>query len=69
MNDKTWARIKKYTELQGTSGQEHIVRQQFRDELAPLVDEVKYEGLGGIFGVKQHLNSHRATRHVCCALG
>ncbi|KAA8325570.1 glutamyl aminopeptidase [Leuconostoc carnosum] len=58
MNDKTWARIKKYTELQGTSGQEHIVRQQFRDELAPLVDEVKYEGLGGIFGVKQHLNSH-----------
>lgn len=56
MNNKTWQRIKKYTELQGTSGQEFMVRQQFKQDLAPLVDDIKSEGLGGIFGVKHHDN-------------
>ncbi|GMA70304.1 glutamyl aminopeptidase [Leuconostoc litchii] len=53
MNDKTWARIKKYTELQGTSGQEHNVRQSFRSDLEPLVDTIYQEGLGGLFGLKE----------------
>lgn len=52
MKTKTWERIKKYTELQGTSGQEHEIRKAFRAELTPLVDEVAQEGLGGIYGVK-----------------
>ena len=33
MNDRTWARVKKYTELQGTSGQEHAIRQSFLSDL------------------------------------
>ncbi|MDV8951769.1 glutamyl aminopeptidase [Leuconostoc falkenbergense] len=53
MKTATWERIKKYTELQGTSGQEHAIRKAFRAELAPLVDEIAQEGLGGIFGVKK----------------
>lgn len=56
MNDKTWSRIKKYTELQGTSGQEHMLRQAFRAELQPLVEDIQQDGLGGIFGVKTHSN-------------
>lgn len=54
MNDKTWARIKKYTEHQGTSGQEHLVRQALRQDMKPLVDEIHQDGLGGIFGVKNN---------------
>lgn len=46
MKTTTWERIKKYTELQGTSGQEHEIRKAFRAELTPLVDEVAQEGLG-----------------------
>jgi glutamyl aminopeptidase len=53
MNEKTWHRIVKYTELQGTSGQEHSVRRAFREDLTPLVDEVVQNGLGGIYGVKR----------------
>ncbi|MEX0380355.1 glutamyl aminopeptidase [Leuconostoc sp. MS02] len=58
MNAKTWARVKKYTELQGTSGQEQIIRKAFRDELLPLVDDIKQDGLGGVFGVKHNSNEH-----------
>ncbi len=53
MNDRTWARVKKYTELQGTSGQEHAIRQSFRSDLEPLVDTIHQEGLGGVYGVKE----------------
>ncbi|WEV54915.1 glutamyl aminopeptidase [Leuconostocaceae bacterium ESL0723] len=52
MDSQTWARIKKYTELQGTSGQEDRVRAAFKADLTPLVDEVTQNGLGGVFGIK-----------------
>ncbi|CCF25289.1 Protein of unknown function [Leuconostoc citreum LBAE C10] len=63
MNDKTWARIKKYTEHQGTSGQEHLVRQALRQDMQPLVDEIHQDGLGGIFGVK---NINRLMHRASC---
>ena len=58
MDNKTWERIKKYTELQGTSGQEVNIRQAFRQELSPLVDDIKQDGLGGVFGIKENPNVH-----------
>lgn len=58
LNAKTWARVQKYTELQGTSGQEQTIRKAFREELLPLVDDIKQDGLGGIFGVKKNSDLH-----------
>lgn len=53
MDNQTFERIKKVTELQGTSGFEHSVRQYMREEMTPLVDKVEVDGLGGIFGIKE----------------
>ncbi|GIC69757.1 glutamyl aminopeptidase [Fructobacillus tropaeoli] len=52
MDQHTWEQLVKYTELQGTSGQENQVRQAFKQDLTPLVDEVYQNNLGGVFGVK-----------------
>ncbi|CAH0417285.1 glutamyl aminopeptidase [Periweissella fabaria] len=52
MDEKDFLRVKKYTEIQGTSGFEHHVRDMFKADLAPLVAEVKQDGLGGVFGIK-----------------
>ena len=54
MEERIWNRIVKYTELQGTSGQEHTVRKAFREDLTPLVDEVVQNGLGGIYGIRHN---------------
>ncbi|ANZ99596.1 glutamyl aminopeptidase [Carnobacterium divergens] len=53
MNEETFSLVKKMTELQGTSGFEHNVREVMRKELTPLVDEVVQDGLGGIFGIRR----------------
>lgn len=52
INLKTKELIKKTTELQGTSGFEHAVRTFMHAEMKPNVDEIEYDGLGGIFGIK-----------------
>lgn len=54
MDTSTWERIVKYTELQGTSGQEFMVRKAFRQDLTPLVDEVVQNGLGGLYGIREN---------------
>lgn len=54
MNQNDFLRVKKYTEVQGTSGFEHHVRALFKKDLTPLVDEVKQDGLGGVFGIKHN---------------
>lgn len=54
MNEKTFQRIKELTELQGTSGFEHEVRDYMRTAMTPLVDRVEQDGLGGIFGIREH---------------
>ncbi|MGX7419184.1 glutamyl aminopeptidase [Carnobacterium gallinarum] len=53
MNEETFSLVKKMTELQGTSGFEHSVREVMRKEMTPLVDEVVQDGLGGIFGIRR----------------
>ena len=57
MNEKTFQRIKELTELQGTSGFEHEVRAYMRDAMTPLVDRVEQDGLGGIYGIREHENA------------
>ncbi|MFV0557900.1 MAG: glutamyl aminopeptidase [Enterococcus sp.] len=57
MEEKTFQRIKELTELQGTSGFEHEVRDYMREKITPLVDEVQQDGLGGIFGIRQHADA------------
>lgn len=58
MDQTDFLRIKKYTEAQGTSGFEHHIRDLFKEDLTPLVDEVKQDGLGGIFGIKNNQDSN-----------
>lgn len=58
MNEEQWDRVVKYTELQGTSGQENLVRAAFREDLTPLVDEVVQNGLGGLYGLIKHHDSN-----------
>ncbi|MBS9334923.1 glutamyl aminopeptidase [Fructobacillus sp. M1-13] len=53
MDQTTWERIVKYTELQGTSGQEDAVRSAFEKDLTPLVDRVEKNAMGGLFGIKE----------------
>ena len=47
-----FSKIKEVTELSAISGHEAPVRAYLREKLAPHVDEVVTDGLGGIFGVK-----------------
>ena len=54
MDDKTFAMIKELTELQGTSGSERNIRNYMRERMAPLVDRIETDGLGGIFGIREH---------------
>ncbi len=44
--------FKNLTELQGASGNEHLVRNFMTKELEKYADEVIYDNLGGVFGVK-----------------
>lgn len=53
METKTFQLIKELTELQGTSGFEEDIRAYMKKKITPLVDEVAYDGLGGIFGLKK----------------
>ncbi|MBM7636710.1 glutamyl aminopeptidase [Streptococcus saliviloxodontae] len=46
--------IKEITELKATSGFEAPVRDYLRQKITPLVDKVETDGLGGIFGIRQH---------------
>ncbi|MGX7352030.1 glutamyl aminopeptidase [Enterococcus canis] len=57
MEEKTFQRIKELTELQGTSGFEDDIRAYMKEQITPLVDEVQYDGLGGIFGLRHHESS------------
>ncbi|MFC0234271.1 glutamyl aminopeptidase [Vagococcus entomophilus] len=54
MEEKLFQRIKTMTELQGTSGFEEDIRQVMTKELTPLVDRVEYDGLGGVFGIREN---------------
>jgi putative aminopeptidase FrvX len=53
MNEKTLQLFKTLTELPGTSGNEHAVRNFMREQLSQYTDEIVQDKLGSIFGVKR----------------
>ncbi|MGG7621056.1 M42 family metallopeptidase [Bacillus coreaensis] len=52
MNSKTLQLFKTLTELQGASGNEHLVRKFMREQFTQYSDEIIQDNLGSIFGVK-----------------
>ncbi|MFB4166777.1 M42 family metallopeptidase [Virgibacillus sp. JSM 102003] len=52
MNQETTELFRTLTELQGASGNEHLVRKLMKEELGKYSDEVIQDNLGGVFGVK-----------------
>jgi putative aminopeptidase FrvX len=55
MKEETFQLFQTLTELPGTPGNEHAVRQFMRSELEKYADEVVQDRLGSIFGVKRGL--------------
>ncbi|WP_440896138.1 M42 family metallopeptidase [Amphibacillus sp. Q70] len=53
MKQETMDMFKTLTELQGASGNEHLVRQYMRTELEKYSDEMIQDRLGGVFGVRK----------------
>jgi putative aminopeptidase FrvX len=51
--DKTELFLKEITEANGVSGYETEVRKIMTRELKPLVDEVKFDKMGSVMGVKK----------------
>ncbi|WEV60985.1 glutamyl aminopeptidase [Streptococcaceae bacterium ESL0729] len=47
-------KIKTLTELQAAPGFEGPVRDYLKQEITPLVDRVEFDGLGGIFGIREN---------------
>lgn len=52
MKQETLQMFKTLTELQGVPGDEHRVRKFMEKEMKPYADELIYDNLGGIFGIK-----------------
>lgn len=52
MKQDTLNMFKTLTELQGAPGDEHLVRKFMEKELSKYADELIYDNLGGVFGVK-----------------
>ncbi|MCM3798232.1 M42 family metallopeptidase [Caldibacillus thermoamylovorans] len=52
VNQETLDLFKVLTELPGTSGNEHFVRNFMREQLTKYADEIVQDGLGSIFGIK-----------------
>ena len=53
MKEQTLNLFKTLTELPGASGNEHLVRNFMREQLAQYSDEIVQDKLGSIFGVKK----------------
>lgn len=53
MNEETLTLFKTLTELPGTSGFEHEVRNFMREQLKPYSDELIQDHLGSVFGVRK----------------
>ena len=53
LKQETLELFKNLTELQGASGNEHLVRNFMTKEIGKYADEVIYDNLGGVFGVKK----------------
>lgn len=66
MNEKTFEKIKLFTQAQGTSGFERPIRQLMEEHIRPFVDAVEYDGLGGVFGIRHH-QDEKAPRIMLAA--
>lgn len=66
MEEKTFQTIKELTELQGTSGFENDIRSYMASHMEPFVDEIQYDGLGGVFGLR-HNADQEAPRIMVAA--
>lgn len=66
MTEETMNLIRKTTELQGISGFEHNIRDFMKEEMTGLVDEIEFDGLGGIFGIK-HSHAENAPKLMLAA--
>ncbi|MBO0476639.1 glutamyl aminopeptidase [Vagococcus sp. DIV0080] len=53
MEEKLFNRIKQLTEIKSVSGSEENMRAVMTEEMTPLVDRIEYDGLGGVFGIKE----------------
>jgi putative aminopeptidase FrvX len=53
MNNETKQLFKTLTELQGAPGNEHAVRKFMSEQLGQYTDELIYDNLGSVFGVKR----------------
>ena len=53
LKEQTLNLFKTLTELPGASGNEHLVRNFMREQLAQYSDEIVQDKLGSIFGVKK----------------
>lgn len=51
-------KIKTLTELQAAPGFEGPVRDYLKKEISPLVDRVEFDGLGGVFGIKENSDAN-----------
>ena len=47
-------KIKTLTELQAAPGFEEPVRNYLKETITPLVDRIEFDGLGGVFGVREN---------------
>lgn len=61
LDQKTLLRMEEMTQLFGISGQENDVRAYLAKQYAVLCDEVIYDNLGSIFGVKKSINKNAKT--------
>lgn len=48
---KLFLEIKEVTEIKATSSHEDAMRHYLKEKMTPYVDEIQYDGLGGIFGI------------------
>ena len=60
-NDELFAQIKEVTEIKATSSNEGAMREYLRQKMTPYVDEIQYDGLGGIFGVIKSKDENAKT--------
>lgn len=58
MKEAWWPLLKPLSELNGVSGFENQVAAWIEKTVRPLVDEIRYDGLGSILAIKKGTNPH-----------
>lgn len=54
-------KIKTITSIKATSGHEQHMRDYMANQMKPYVDRIEYDGLGGVFGIKESKNPNAKT--------